>query len=237
LLAESGWDVLAWNMRGCSGTPNRLLTWYHSGLTADLARVIEHASAATQGPIVLIGVSIGGNITLKYLGERGASISPRIVKAAALSVPVDLASSSAVLADPRKRLYMEYLLKPLKRRLQEKGERFPGAIDLTGLHKIKTFMEFDTKYTAPMHGFESAKEYLADSSSLNYLPGIKLPTLLVNALDDPFLSASCFPIELARKHEHLRLETPRHGGHVGFIPSQRDRFTWAERRIVSFLSE
>jgi predicted alpha/beta-fold hydrolase len=131
---------------------------------------------------------------------------------------------------------MEYLLRPLRRRIREKASRFPGVFDITEISSIKTFREFDERFTAPFHGFSSVDEYWEQSSSRAYLKDISLPTLAISALDDPFLSPSCFPIEIARNHPHLLLETPRHGGHVGFLDSLSLKTTWLEKRVVSFLT-
>lgn len=235
-LLAADWDVLTWNMRGCGGTPNRLVPWYHSGQSGDLRAVVNEALSRHHGPIALVGFSVGGNITLKYLGEEGASLPPQIKQAVAVSVPMDLRGSAESLSRPRNRLYMEYLLRPLRVRMREKSSRFPGVFDVTALSSIRTFREFDERFTAPFHGFSSVDEYWERSSSLAYLHGISIPTLAISALDDPFLSASCFPIEIAGTHPHLLLETPPHGGHVGFLDSLSLRTTWLEKRIVTFLS-
>jgi predicted alpha/beta-fold hydrolase len=238
-LIRNGWRVLGWNMRGCGGTPNRLRSWYHSGQSADLEVVVTHALSRTSGPLALVGFSIGGNITLKLLGEAGATLNPRVLGAVAISVPIDLHSSALQLARPRNQIYMQYLLKPLRTRIVEKAQRFPNHFDLSGLRQIRTFYEFDRRYTAPFHGFESVEQYWAESSSARFLADIARPTLLVNALDDPFLAAPCFPYQSAAEHPYLTLETPRHGGHVGFI--SRCLFplfpTWIEQRTGDFLTQ
>lgn len=235
-LSNAGYDVLAWNMRGCGTERNRLPTWYHSGQSEDLRSVIEHALAVHKGPIVAVGFSVGGNILLKYLGEEANSVSQRLRAAVAISVPMDLAGSAAQLAEPRNSMYMGYLLKPLRARMAEKAARFPGLFDTAGLEKISTFREFDSRFTAPMHGFSSVEEYWERSSSLRFLGAIAIPTLAVSALDDPFLSPGCFPAEEARASRFVHLETPAHGGHVGFIKSFSLRSTWVEERAIQFLS-
>jgi predicted alpha/beta-fold hydrolase len=236
-LLAARWDVLAWNMRGCGGTPNRLVTWYHSGQSNDLRFVIEEACLHHSGPIALIGFSVGGNITLKYLGEEGSLISPQIERAVAVSVPMDLRGSAETLSHPSNRIYMEYLLRPLRKRMLEKSQRFPGRFDTSSLSSIKTFREFDEQFTAPYHDFPSVDHYWASSSALGYLAEIAIPTLAISALDDPFLSPSCFPVDLARLHPHLQLETPTWGGHVGFLDAPSLRTTWLERRVIDFLEK
>ena len=235
-MLNAGWDVLAWNLRGCGDVPNRLVTWYHSGKSEDLKEIVSHALTLPYGEIALIGFSVGGNITLKYLGEEGDSLPSRITRAFTLSVPMDLRGSADILAKPSRAPYMQYLLRPLRKRMRAKREAFPERFDLRGLSCITTFHEFDRRFTAPFHGFSSVAEYWEKSSSLNYLHHITIPTLAITALDDPFLSPSCIPIDLARTHPNLFLETPAHGGHVGFIESTSLAQTWSERRAVEFLS-
>lgn len=235
-LQLAGFDVLAWNMRGCGSARNRLATWYHSGQSDDLRAVLAYAHSKHIGPIVLIGFSVGGNILLKYLGEERRSISPRIKAAVAISVPMDLRGSADVLAKPSNALYMRYLLKPLRSRMIEKAARFPELFNLSGLSEMRTFREFDARFTAPLHGFDSVDHYWDSCSSKHYLAGISIPTLAVSALDDPFLSPECFPSEEARSSRSLYLETPQHGGHVGFISSLNLRTTWIEERTVQFLT-
>lgn len=236
-LLQGGWDVLTWNMRGCGDMPNRLVTWYHSGKSDDLRAIISRALSLNYATIALIGFSVGGNITLKHLGEEGRGVSPKIACAIAISVPMDLKGAAEVLAKKRNALYMHYLLRPLRRRMRAKKEQFPDHFDIRGLGGIKTFYEFDERFTAPFHGFASVEEYWDRSSSLRFLDQIAIPTLALSALDDPFLSPTCFPHQIARTHETLFLETPARGGHVGFIDSLALERTWAEARVEVFLKE
>lgn len=234
-LSRADFDVLRWNMRGCGVARNRLPTWYHSGQSEDLQHVVSHALSIHSGDIVLVGISVGGNITLKYLGESSTSLSPRIRSAVAVSVPMDLKGSAQELAKPKNSLYMQYLLRPLRARMREKALKFPGHFDIRGLSSIRTFHEFDTRFTAPYHGFTSVEEYWERSSSRQFLDSITIPTLLISAQDDPFLSPECFPREIARTKENILLETPKHGGHVGFIERLSLEQTWLDARIVEFL--
>ena len=230
---RTGWDALAWNLRGCSGEMNHLLRTYHSGAWEDLQCVINHASGAYR-QIALIGFSIGGNLTLKYLGDHGASINPAIKGAVAFSVPCDLASSALALESRINSIYMNHFLRDLRRKIREKAATFPEGISTEGLNHIRTFREFDGAYTAPLNGFLSAEDYWARASSKPSLAGITVPTLLVNALNDPFLGPECFPRQEVESNPHLYLELPGSGGHLGFITLGKEY--WSEARAVEFLS-
>ncbi len=236
-LGQAGWDALAWSFRGCGPQPNRLLRFYHSGETGDLARVVRHAAPAYPGGVALVGFSLGGNMALKYLGE--APPHPAVVGAAAISAPVDLAASARAL-DRRwdNRLYLRRFLETLVAKVEDKARRFPGEIDVTGIRRVRTFQEFDDRFTARLHGFRNAMDYWTQSSARQYLRAITVPTLLINALDDPFLPPECFPFAEAEANPHFSLEAPAHGGHVGFVDFAEGKQgrTWAERRVVDFLA-
>ncbi|MFN4894572.1 MAG: YheT family hydrolase [Pseudomonadota bacterium] len=239
---NAGYLVLAWNMRGCGGVPNRLPSWYHSGQSSDLGAVINHARGAHPDlPIFAIGISIGGNILCKLLGECGASNAAGISAAVAVSAPLDLRGSAEVLAKPSRRLYMEYLLRPLRARIREKARRFPdiftGCFDTKGIDSITTFHQFDARYTAPLHGFDSVNHYWDSCSGVHYLGSISTPLLIISAQDDPFLSQSCTPTQDVAKSKSILLETPVYGGHVGFIDSITMHSTWLERRALEFIEQ
>ncbi len=232
-LREAGWDALAWNFRGCGRETNRLARFYHSGETGDLRAVVELA-ADRYATVALIGISLGGNVTLKYLGE--APPHPAVRAGIAISAPVDLAASAKEL-DSRllNRIYLRRFIKTLVAKVRAKAVNFPEQFNLYDLETVATFQEFDDRYTAPLHGFRDAADYWAQSSSRQFLPRIALPTLLLNAHDDPFLPFSCFPLEEAGGSAFFSLETPAHGGHVGFW----DRLGggWLERRVIEFLGQ
>ena len=238
-LFDSGVASLTWNMRGCGTTPNRLKTWYHSGYSSDLRIIVNTTrSLFPNTQLILIGISIGGNITVKYLGEEAAQATQNgIVGAAIVSAPLDLKGSALTLALPSRRLYMQYLLRSLKKRIYQKHAQFAQDISIETLEQIRSFYEFDSLYTAPLHGFATVEEYWHVSSGLHFLPRISVPTLLLTAQDDPFLSPSCIPNQDSIQSPHILLETPEHGGHVGFIDSINLKSTWLDRRILSFISE
>lgn len=235
-LNSLGWDVVCLNFRGCSGEPNRLPRSYHSGVTDDLHTVLRHA-LATGGyrKAALIGFSMGGNQTLKYLGEDPAKVPAEVIAAVAFSVPCDLASSSRRLERFDNRLYMQYFMKGLREKVKVKAEMFPELLDIEGLGGMRTFFPFDDKYTAPIHGFRDAMDYYTRCASLQFLDAIRVPTLLVQAADDPFLTESCYPRAEAEASSYLHLEIPDYGGHVGFM--QPGEVYWSEERAAKFLEE
>ncbi len=236
-MNRAGRDALCWNYRGCSGEPNRLLRSYHSGASDDLDVVVRHAiDIKGYNRVALIGFSLGGNITLKYLGERGRAVDPAITAAVAFSVPCDLRSSSMALARSTNAIYMRRFLRSLREKMLAKEHLMPSPIDREELRRMRTFQEFDDRFTAPLHGFRDAEEYWRRSSSRQFIPGIMIPTLLVNALDDPFLDTPCYPYNEARESAHFSLETPRHGGHVGFVTFGSRGEYWSEQRALEFLS-
>ncbi len=233
-LLKRGWDVLAWSFRGCGCEPNRLASFYHSGKTEDLEYVVKHALALHPAKRVdLIGFSLGGNLTLKYVGERGTEIDPAINRAVAFSVPCELACSSAKLAEWQNRIYMERFMKSLREKVIRKHRHFPGELDVTGVDAMRTFAEFDDRFTAPLHGFRNASDYWKRSSCRQFLKGIAIPTLLVSAVNDPILGAACYPREEAEASESFFLEIPAQGGHVGFGAGKE---YWSEERAAEFLS-
>lgn len=237
-LTALGWDVICLNFRGCSGEPNRLPRFYHSGVTDDLHLVLSHGLAkGGYGTAALIGFSMGGNQTLKYLGEDPDQV-PREVKAAvAISVPCDLAGASRVLEHWKNTIYMRYFMSSLHDKIRQKARMFPGLLDPTGLARMRTFVPFDDAYTAPLHGFADAADYYARCSAAQFLPTLRVPTLLIQAADDPFLSPSCYPVDQARDSSTLQLEIPRYGGHVGFVRRNRANLYWSEERAGRFLQE
>jgi hypothetical protein len=232
-LQSAGWDALAWNFRGCGSEPNRLLRFYHSGETTDLAAVVQHA-ATTYPQIAVIGFSLGGNMTLKYLGE--APPHAAVVAGVAISAPVDLAASAGAL-DRRlsNRIYLRRFLKTLVAKVEAKAMRFPEQLDAAGARAMRSFQEFDNRYTAPLHGFRDAADYWRQSSARQYLTGIKVPALLLNARNDPFLPSECFPFPEAEANPCLFLEAPCSGGHVGFLDFAAGLQPWSDGRIVEFL--
>ncbi|MFQ5965491.1 MAG: YheT family hydrolase [Candidatus Scalinduaceae bacterium] len=230
-----GWDGVAFNFRGCSGEPNKLFKSYHSGATEDLHTVICHLLDQNHyKKLSLVGFSLGGNLTLKYVGEQGHDITPLVHSAAAISVPCDLESCAYRLAESSNRIYMRRFIRFLKKKIKIKSQTLSANLHYKDFKAMRTFKEFDELYTAPAHGFASAEDYWSQCSSKQFISGITIPTLLINALDDPFLTKECYPFEEAEKSEYFFLETPRSGGHVGFIAFDHCSEYWHETRVVSF---
>jgi uncharacterized protein len=231
-------DVLAWNYRGCSGELNKLCRFYHSGETQDLHHVIQYALLKhPYKSAILLGFSIGGNITLKYLGEQRTKIHPRVKAAVTFSVPCHLESGATHLAKFKNKIYMSRFIKSLRTKIKAKSLLMPESISYKGMDEISNFLEFDELFTAPMNGFKNARDYWEKSSSLYYLPAIAIPTLLVNAKNDPFLTPECFPVKEAEDNPLFFLEMPEEGGHCGFYENNSKGVYWSEKRAVEFINK
>jgi len=233
LFSARGYDVCAVNLRGCSGVPNRLFRSYHSGATEDLHAVLRHVFGLHRyKKAYLKGFSLGGNLILKFLGEN-PRYSDRIAGAAAISVPCDLHDSLQQLNQSKNWLYARRFLTTLREKVREKQKRFPDRISLEEVDKIKSLKAFDDYYTSRAHGFSDALDYYTRCSSLRFLEGIRVPTLLLNAQNDSFLGPRCYPVEACRNHPAVYFENPDYGGHVGFVGE--GSFYYSEQRSLEFL--
>ncbi len=230
---RNGYDVVTWNFRGCGGDVNKQLRFYHSGATDDLGSVIEHAMKRSYDTIYLIGFSLGGNLTLKYLGE--GNVPPYVKKGVVFSVPLDLYGSCRKISLPSNRIYAKRFLGNLKKKVIAKAALMKG-LDTSDIDGIRTILEFDDRYTAPLHGYVNALDYYQQCSSIHFLKNIRIPVLIVNALNDPFLSDTCYPRALVNENPVLTLETPRFGGHVGFSQFNKNGLYWSEERALAFLT-
>ena len=237
-----GWRVVTLNFRSCSGELNRRRQFYHSGHTDDLDEVV-HLLVAREGGVRLgaVGVSLGGNVLLKWLGEREAEVPAALAGAAAISVPFDLESCARALEHGVPRwVYAPNFLRTMRDKVRQKADRDPdlcGVVDLARALRARTFAEYDRAVTAPLNGFADELDYWQRASSGPYLPRIRRPTLLVNALDDPIVPRRALP-DPARLPSTVRAEFPPRGGHVGFIEGRwpwRVR-SWAEGRAIAFLA-
>jgi predicted alpha/beta-fold hydrolase len=232
---ENGVDALCVNFRGCSGEDNSKFRSYHSGATQDLEAVIQHAiNVKEYSEIYLKGISLGANVILKYLGER-KHVPDEVKAAVTVSVPCYLLGAAKELLTFKNRLYHDRFLRHLLNRLKIKQKRFPESISKKELESIKTLLDFDNVYTAKAHGFEDALDYYKKCSSLQFLPDINTPTLIINALNDSFLSSECYPVKEAKANLNLYLEMPAHGGHSGLIDKKNVYYN--ERRALEFVRQ
>ena len=244
LMAEAkrrGWRAAVLIFRSCGNELNRARRSYHSGETTDVAFVLRHLeSTFPQAPMVLAGVSLGGNVLLKFLGEQGRNISERIKGATAVSVPYDLARSSRHIDEGFAKVYQWNFLRSLRRKAYAKLEKFPDLVSREALEQATTMFAFDDCFTAPVHGFENARDYYAKSSSINWLASISIKTLLLSAIDDPFLPPQVLDQVrgIAAKNPHLTVEFPPHGGHVGFVGGHNPLSPtyYLEKRVSEFLA-
>lgn len=239
-VSQVGWEGLAMNFRSCSGEPNRLRRAYHGGETTDLAWVIQRL--ATQDPqraIVCVGVSLGGNVLLKYLGEQAEHAPVQLRAAVAISTPFDLSVSVKQMESRIGRMYMQGLLSSLKRKTWAKLQQYPDLVDPTALRAVRTIADFDHLVTGPIHGFADGPAYWRSSSSISFLATIRRPTLLINATDDPFYPAGALPTRAVVENPALTATFVKRGGHLGFISGRwpgRPVF-WAEQQTMAFLQE
>jgi predicted alpha/beta-fold hydrolase len=223
---------------GSSTAPSR---FYHSGETGDVELVIRRLVAEHPGaPLTLTGVSLGGNVLLKWLGEQGSDVPGELRAAAAVSVPYDLARGSRHIEQGFARVYSRHFLRSLKRKAVAKRERYPDLFDAAALARSRTLWDFDDHVTAPVHGFTSAEDYYARSSAIHFLGGIRVPTLLVSAADDPFLPRAVLDEVrgVAASNPALTVQFVPRGGHVGFVAGRvpwRPEY-WAEQRAMAFLA-
>ena len=236
-LARVGVRGVGLNFRSCSGEPNRLPRFYHSGDTDDIRFVVLRLrDRFPDRPIGAVGFSLGGNALLKYLGEDGEATP--VGAAVAVSVPYDLDAGERHLdQDPVSRVYVRHFLKSLQAKASAKEAALRDRCDYDAIHRARSFRDFDQAATAPLHGFESAADYYARSSSRAFLESIRVPTLLVQSLDDPFLPPSALPREAVDRNPHLQAAWTDRGGHVGFIGGRPGRPDfWAERQAARFLA-
>ena len=220
------------NLRGCSGEPNLLFRSYHSGESEDVEEVVKYViNHHKYEHIALTGFSLGGNILLKYLGEKGEGIAKEIKAAVSISAPCDLSKAESALST----VYAHWFLKSLIPKTKEKLKTFPDNILGSTMPKLRTVRDFDDYFTAPVHGFKNVDDYYEKCSAISFVSGIRIPTLLISALDDPFLAPECFPFEEARNSDYFFLKSPKRGGHVAFAQFKAESY-WAEAEAANFLA-
>lgn len=236
-LARCGWRGAVAHFRGCSGVPNRLPRAYHSGDSAEAGWMLERFAHQARGaPLFAAGVSLGGNVLLKWLGESGSGASSVVRAAAAASAPIDLAAAGEALGRGFNLVYARLFLATLKTKGEEMLRRHPGLFDDDRVRRARTLREFDDAFTAPLHGFRDTDDYWRRASSKPWLAAIRVPTLLLNARNDPFLPAGALPSP-AELPAEVECEFPGSGGHAGFVTGPfPGRIDWLPRRFISFFS-
>ncbi len=240
--ARRGWGADLLIFRSCGAEPNRAKRFYHSGETTDAAFALEKiVEEFPASPLAIAGVSLGGNVLLKMLGEKGSSLPSQLRAAAAVSVPFDLERSSRRINRGFSRFYQRFFLNSLRRKAEEKASRFPDLAPAERISALRTLEEFDNLITGPLHGFRDAQDYYRRSSSLPYLKNIRLKTLLLSAVDDPMLPPEVLDDvrKVARQNPALHIEFVKKGGHAGFITGLWPwrPFYYAEYRVGEFFAE
>lgn len=235
-LNQHQWDTLCWNLRSCSGELNRSVRLYHAGSTDDLKAVVEYARNKNYEEIVLVGFSLGGSLIIKYLGEMGTAIPRELSRAVTISVPCDLYACIKALSSGINRIYLNHFLVTLKEKMTRKTKLFPDLLKGINISGIRDLIDFDNHFTAPLNGFRDAWHYYAECSCKKGIGEIRIPSLILNAQNDPFLHPRCFPIEECRKSDHVFFESPYDGGHQGFMKKHVIGTYWSEERVIDFLS-
>jgi uncharacterized protein len=238
---ERGWGLDFLLFRGCGTEFNRAPRFYHSGETGDVDMVVRRLAAEhPRAPLLLAGYSLGGNVLLKWLGEHASNLPPAVRAAAAVSVPYDLAAGARYISHGFSRLYERHFLRTLRAKAARKLADYPGLFDRQALARASTIRDFDEAVTAPVHGFSSADDYYAQSSSIHFLPRIRTPTLLLSAYDDPFLPPQVLAsvAQIAMANRLLTHAFSPHGGHVGFVTGSTPGLPryYSEDQLVAFFA-
>lgn len=233
---EKGFTVHRFNMRSCGGTESLAKTNYHAGQTSDLLSVIRAIHTERPGPIFVVGFSLGGNVVLKLAGELGDRAGELIAGVCAVSTPIDLAACVERLGHPGNFIYAWRFLSRLKQRIRLRAQQAPDMYTVEGLQSVKTVYDFDDRYTARFFGFGTAANYYGTQASRNFLDAIRVPTLLVQAKDDPLIPFSVYDHPAFRTNPNLKLIAPEHGGHLGFIARGRPRF-WLDPVLLEWIEE
>lgn len=230
-------DIAVLNQRGCSGEPNLKFASYHSGKTDDLHEVVNDL-ASKYNDISIVGFSMGGNICLKYCGEQGDQLNPKIGRLVGVSVPCNLSESANYLKRWDNHFYMKRFMRMLNAKLHIKVEQFPEeGITHEMVDRCRDFKSFDNLYTAPANGYKNAEHYWLENSSKGFVPMIQCKTLVLNSLDDPFFGPKSQPIEESSGNPNVELVLTTSGGHVGFSNWKLTGNLWHEGRIMNFLND
>jgi len=233
-LGEHGMRGVVVHFRGCSGEPNRLQRAYHSGDAQEIEWILRRLRAQNTGaPLFAVGVSLGGNALLKWQGDYGETAARLVDATAAISVPLDLMATGNALGQGFNLVYTRNFLATLRSMSLAKLARFPGLYDAGAVRASRTLREFDDLVTAPLHGFKDADDYWTRASSKPGLKHIRVPTLILNAKNDPFVPASALP-GAGEVSAAVTLEQPEQGGHVGFVTGPFPGRSWLPQRVLEF---
>ncbi|MCF6352449.1 MAG: alpha/beta fold hydrolase [Cyclobacteriaceae bacterium] len=236
-FSVSNWDVAAWNARSCSGEMNTQPRLYHHGDVEDVVTTIEYIIKNNNyKEIALVGFSMGGAMVLNYISDYSIKLPALISKAVVISPPVEVGDSAVQLEKASMSFYRKRFLDKLKKKMKQKAIMHPSIVKVDGIDAITTFAEFDRRYTAPLHNFETTEAFYKNASSKHQLSNINIPTLLLIAKDDPFMPPSCYPLKEAKNHPNLYLELTEGGGHVGF-PIKNHQHSWMEIRALAFIEK
>ncbi|WP_233831959.1 hydrolase [Paraburkholderia sp. ZP32-5] len=234
---QYGWHGVVPHFRSCSGPINRLPRFYHLADSNEVDWILRRLRAAHRGPVFAAGVSLGGNVLLRWLGERREDALPVVSAAAAISTPIDVHAGGRALSQGFGLVYTRSFLKTLKLKADQKLAQFPGLYDRDAMLASRTMYEFDNVVTAPLHGFRNTDDYWSSATTRPILPHIQVPTLVLNARNDPFLPAEALP----SRHEvsnAVELYQPEHGGHAGFMTGPfPGRIDWLSRRVFGYLNQ
>ena len=234
LFISKGYDVCAWNCRSCSGELNRNARLYNHGEIEDIEFVTTKLLNENKySELILAGFSMGGAIIMNWLAKRASNIPAEVRAGIAISSPCDIKAASRGLEFGINKVYRNYFMKKLAIKIKAKAKQFPGWLDLTDIDQIKTWKEFDERFSAPLGNYENAEDFYFHCSTINRLDKVRKPLLLINAKDDPILSNSCYPTEAIRSSDSVHAIYPRKGGHVAFI-DPKENFTLAERYTYHF---
>ncbi len=237
VLYENGFSVLAWNMRCCGETLNKTEKFYHALDTSDLGLLVDKY-AHNYEQIHLIGFSLGGALTANYLTQNIAQKNPKVKRACLVSTPLELNQTSKKLESfSNKLFYQKIFTKTMKQKVLKKHKVIPLPIDIKKVKRAKFVSEFDDLVVAPIYNFENGYDYRQKASPLSHLELLDIPTYIINSLDDPFLTEHSYPRAIANESRFLHLETPKTGGHLGFIKRSFEEYYWYEMRIADFLLE
>jgi len=233
-LAAREWRGVIPHFRGCGGEPNRLPRAYHSGDHEEVGAMLARIRAQASGEMFAVGISLGGSALLNWIGRAGESARDTLRAAATASVPLDLMASGIAIDRGLNRIYTRHFLHTLKPKALDMAKRFPGKLDAHRVARVRTMWEFDDAVTAPLHGYAGADDYWTRASSKPWLASVRIPTLVINARNDPFVPAASLPSQHDVSADVV-LEQPAQGGHVGFMTGPgRGRMDWLPLRILRF---